>query len=149
MICFKKIVFVSAVLAYAGLSGLTFAADSTKPGFPENVVYHINDSVVATVAMNNVKNHLGANPQAKIVLVTHGKGIDFLLQGAMDDKGNPYNIRVEELKAKGVAFNVCNNTLVGRKIDAKTVLSEAVIVPSGVAELSKLQSQEKFSYVKP
>ncbi len=144
MISFKKITLLSAVFGLAVISSVSNAA-----GFPENVVYHVNDSVNAGAAMNNIKNHLGANPQAKIVLVTHGKGIDFLLQGAVDDKGNPYNIRVEELKAKGVTFDVCNNTLVGRKIDPKTVLPEAVIVPSGVAELSKLQSQEKYSYVKP
>ncbi len=144
MIFFKKLVLLGAVLGVVGC-----ATHSDKPGYAENVVYHVNDSANAGAAMNNIKNHLSANPQANIVLVTHGKGIDFLLQGAADDKGNPYNIRVEELKGKGVAFNVCNNTLVSRKIDAKTVLSDAKIVPSGVAELSKLQSQEKFAYVKP
>lgn len=147
MVFFKKIVLMSAVLAMAGLTGC--ATKSDKAGYAENVVYHVNDSAVASAAMNNVKNHLSANPQAKIVLVTHGKGIDFLLEGAMDDKGNPYNIRVQELKAKGVTFDVCNNTLVSRKIDPKTVLPEAVIVPSGVAEVAKLQSQKNFAYVKP
>lgn len=147
MTFFKKIVLLSTVLATAGLA--SFGAQAQPAGYAENVVYHVNDSVVASAALGNIKNHLGANPQAKITLVTHGKGIDFLLEGAADDKGNPYNIRVQELKAKGVAFNVCNNTLVGRKIDPKTVIPEAVIVPSGVAELSKLQSQQNFSYVKP
>ncbi|MFA6902325.1 MAG: DsrE family protein [Gallionellaceae bacterium] len=147
MVFFKKIVLLSAVLAMAALTGC--ATKSDKAGYAENVVYHVNDSAVASAAMNNIKNHMNANPQAKIVLVTHGKGIDFLLEGAMDDKGNPYNVRVQELKAKGVTFDVCNNTLVGRKIDPKTVLPEAVIVPSGVAEVAKLQSQRNFAYVKP
>ena len=148
MAFFKKIVLLSAVLAMAGLVGCA-TTGGDKSGYAENVVYHVNDSVVATAALNNIKNHMGANPQSKIVLVTHGKGIDFLLEGAVDDKGNPYNIRVQELKAKGVTFNVCNNTLVGRKIDTKTVIPEAVIVPSGVAEVAKLQSQQNFAYVKP
>jgi intracellular sulfur oxidation DsrE/DsrF family protein len=148
MVCFKKIVLLGAVLGLTGLVGCA-TTDSGKGGFAEKVVYHVNDSAIAGLAMNNVKNHLSANPQAHIVVVTHGKGIDFLLEGATDDKGNPYNIRVQELKAKGVSFDVCNNTLVGRKIDPKTVLAEAVIVPSGVAELSKLQSLERYSYVKP
>jgi len=147
MTFFKKIVLLSTVLAMAGLA--SFGAQAQQAGYAENVVYHVNDSAVAGLAMNNIKNHLSANPQAKIVLVTHGKGIDFLLEGAADDKGNPFNIRVQELKAKGVVFNVCNNTLVGRKIDPKTVIPEAVIVPSGVAEISKLQSQHNFAYVKP
>ncbi|OFZ70998.1 MAG: hypothetical protein A2Z01_09780 [Betaproteobacteria bacterium RBG_16_58_11] len=112
-------------------------------------MYHINDSAVAGVAMNNLKNHLNADPGAKLIVVTHGKGIDFLLDGAADKNGNPYNIAVEELMAKGVEFRVCNNTLVGRKIDPKTVLPGAKIVPSGVAELAKVQAREGYVYVKP
>ena len=88
-------------------------------------------------------------PDAKIVVVTHGKGIDFLLDGAADKDGNPYNIKVEELQAKGVDFRVCNNTLVSRKIDAKTVLPQAKIVPSGVAEIGRLQAKEGYVYLKP
>lgn len=130
-----------AIVAFMGLSSVALA--ETK------VVYHINDSAEATAAMRNIKNHLSADPTAKIVVVTHSKGIDFLLDGATDKKGNPYNIPVEELQAKGVDFRVCNNTLVSRHIDPKTVLPGAHIVPSGVAELAKLQAKEGFVYIKP
>ena len=129
------------LVAMMGVSSFSLA--ETK------AVYHINDSAVAGVAMNNVKNHLSADTDAKIIVVTHGKGIDFLLDGAADAKGNPYNINVEELQAKGVEFRVCNNTLVSRKIDPKTVLPGAKIVPSGVAELAKVQAREGYVYVKP
>lgn len=147
MVSIKKVVLLGVVVGLTGLTGC--ATKPGKDGFAENVVYHINDSANANAAMNNVKNHMAANPQAKIVVVTHGKGVDFLLEGANDDKGNPYNIRVQELKGKGIAFNVCNNTLVGRKIDPKTVVPEAVLVPSGVAEITKLQKLEGYSYIKP
>jgi len=53
------------------------------------------------------------------------------------------------LQAKGVEFRVCNNTLVSRKIDPKKVLPGAKIVPSGVAELAKVQAKEGYVYVKP
>ena len=132
-----------------GLLGLGGCATNPKSTDPIKTVYHINDSAVAGVAMNNVKNHLNADPSAKISIVTHGKGIDFLLDGAADKNGNPYNIAVEQLMAKGVDFRVCNNTLVGRKIDPKTVLPGAKIVPSGVAELGKLQSGQGYVYIKP
>lgn len=114
----------------------------------EKVVYHVNDSANARVAMNNVNNHLNATPGAKIVVVTHGKGIDFLLNDAKDDKGEFASV-VSGLKAKGVDFRVCNNTLVGRKIDPATVNLEASIVPSGVAEIGRLQSKEGYAYLKP
>ena len=130
-----------ALVVFLGFGSVAYA--ETK------AVYHINDSTVATAALNNVKNHLGADPTAKIVVVTHGKGIDFLLDGAADKDGNPYNVKVEELQAKGVDFRVCNNTLISRKIDPKQVLPGANIVPSGVAELAKVQAQQGYVYLKP
>lgn len=115
----------------------------------EKVVYHVNDSANARVALNNVSNHLNAAPDAKIVVVTHGKGIDFLLKGAEDANGNPYEIGVQTLKSKGVDFRVCNNTLKSRKLDASAVAEEATVVASGVAEIGKLQAQEGYVYLKP
>lgn len=114
----------------------------------EKVVYHINDSAVARAAMNNVKNHLNASPDAKIAIVTHGKGIDFLLNDAKDDKGD-YTAQIADLAARGVSFRVCNNTLKARKLDKNAVVQEAVVVPSGVAEIAKLQAQEGYVYIKP
>jgi intracellular sulfur oxidation DsrE/DsrF family protein len=133
--------FIIGLVAFMGLS--TAALAETK------AVYHVNDSAEASAAMRNAKNHLNADPEAKIVFVTHSKGIDFLLEGAADKNGNPYNITVEEMMAKGVEFRVCNNTLVSRKIDPKTVLPGAKIVPSGVAEIAKLQAKEGYVYIKP
>ncbi len=144
----KRATFVGLLSALIGLGGCA-SVDNDKSVGPIRTVYHVNDSADATAAMRNIKNHLSADPTAKIVVVTHSKGIDFLLEGAADKKGNPYNIPVEELQAKGVDFRVCNNTLVSRKIDPKTVLPGAHIVPSGVAELGKLQSSEGFVYIKP
>jgi len=115
----------------------------------EKVVYHINDSANAAVAMRNVMNHLNASPDAKIAVVTHGKGIDFLLIDARNEKGDLHVAQVAALKEKGVSFRVCNNTLVSRKIDPATVVLEATIVPSGVAEIGKLQAKEGYVYLKP
>lgn len=138
--------FKSAVLAIVAASAVFFSVSSVAA---EKVVYHVNDSANATAALQNIRNHLQADPQAKIVVVTHGKGIDFLLDGAADKNGNPYNIPVEDLAAKGVGFNVCNNTLNSRKIDQAKVLPQAKIVPSGVAEIGKLQAREGYVYLKP
>jgi uncharacterized protein len=115
----------------------------------EKVVYHVNDSSVARVAMRNVQNHITAAPDAKIVVVTHGKGIDFLLNGAKDDKGEGYETQVAGLKEKGVEFRVCRNTLKGRNLNDDAVLMDAQVVPSGVAEIGKLQSKEGYVYLKP
>jgi intracellular sulfur oxidation DsrE/DsrF family protein len=135
--------FVAAMfVSWFGLAGA--ATDEEK------VLYHINDSTVARAALGNIRNHLNATEgKVKIVVVTHGPGVDFLLDGAADKNGNPYNIAVEELMAQGVDFRVCNNTLKARSIDPKRVLQGARIVPSGVAEIGRLQAKEGFVYIKP
>ena len=123
-----------------------FVAMGAAHAADEKVVYHINDSENASAALRNIQNHLSAAPDAKIQVVTHGKGIDFLLDGAADKNGNPYNIAVEELAGKGVGFNVCNNTLTSRKIEKTKVIPQAKIVPSGVAEIGKLQPDQGYVY---
>jgi len=66
-----------------------------------------------------------------------------------DDKGNPYSIPVEKLVTKGVEFRVCQITLQRRKLDPKKFLPAAKFVPSGVKEVTRLQAQEGYAYLKP
>ena len=113
-------------------------------------VYHMSEGIPqASRGLNNIRNHLAADPTAKIVVVTHGLGIDFLLQGATNQMEQPYAGAIADLAAKGVEFRVCNNTLKARKIDPSKVAMEAKIVPSGVAEVAKLQAKEGFVYLRP
>lgn len=114
------------------------------------VVYHLSEGLPqASRAMGNIRNHLAADPTAKIVVVSHGLGIDFLLDGATNPSNQPFAGGVSDLVNKGVEFRVCNNTLVSRNISPDKLLLEAKIVPSGVAEVAKLQAQEKFAYLRP
>lgn len=113
-------------------------------------VYHVNTGVdSATAILGNVRNHLNADPSAKIAVVTHGPGIDFLLDGARDSRGREFSGTVGELAGRGVQFRVCNNTLTTRNIDPGKVVMEAKIVPSGVAEVARLQAKEGYVYLKP
>jgi intracellular sulfur oxidation DsrE/DsrF family protein len=142
-------VWIAALLALAGCA--THGGVSPKSDVaPDKVVYHINDSGVQAVnALRNVGNHLEVNPKAKIVIVTHAQGVDFLMDGAKDRNGNPYNIRVEELKAQGVKFDVCDITLRNRKMTRNQFIPEATFVPSGVAEITRLQQREGYAYLRP
>ena len=126
------------------------AASGSKTADANKVIYHINGGLEqATDGLRNIRNHLAVDPGVKIVVVTHYKGIDFLLEGARDKNGNPYDAAVDDLSMKGVEFRVCEFTLKGRNIDKGRVHPEAKIVPSGVAEIGRLQSQEGFAYLKP
>ena len=113
-------------------------------------VYHITAGVEdATAALNNIKNHLDADPKARIVVVANGPGIDFMLQGAKDSKGREFSSAVSTLADRGVEFRVCSNTLTTRHLSPDALLMEAKVVPSGVAEAARLQAKEGFVYIKP
>ena len=139
----KKMIQLLVAASLVVCSSFAFA-QSTK------VVYHINEGVQqASRAIGNIRNHLNADPKAKIVVVTHGPGIDFLLDGAENMAGGKFAGSIGDLASKGVEFRVCNNTLNSRKIPKEQVVMEAKIVPSGVAEVANLQANEKYVYLKP
>jgi len=138
--------------ATIALAVVCVAAPQAAPAAdgPVKVVYHVNqNNAQALDALRNIGNHLAADPTAKIVLVTHAGGIQFLLEGATDANGAPFEAAVQVLKAKGVEFRVCEFTLQRNKIDPKKVIPEASLVPSGVAEVSRLQFKEGFAYLRP
>jgi len=136
---------VAVPLALAAAPAAVAAGDG-----PVKVVYHVNeDNKQALNALRNIRNHLTADPSAKIVVVTHAGGINFLLDGAQDANGAPFEAAVQELKGKGVEFRVCQFTLQRNNIDPKKVIPEASLVPSGVAEVSRLQFKEGFAYLRP
>ena len=114
------------------------------------VVYHNNEGVDhAPQMLRNIRNHITADPKAKIVVVSHAAGINFLLRDAKDANGNPFEVTVQDLVSKGVEFRVCEYTLKSRNIDPKNVIEEAKLVPSGVAEVARLQAREGYVYLKP
>ena len=129
----------------------------------QKAVYHINydDPQTQAGALRNIQNPINAvgaeNIDLKVVM--HGKGLSLLLEpdAAGNTKlelGNATDIvqaKLAGLKDQGVAFQVCGNTLKGKQIDFEGDFSdvdEKDIVPSGVAELSRLQGIG-YSYIKP
>ena len=142
--------FISTLaLALAALLGFSAAAQAEALP-PIKVVYHVNTDVNTVHAiLNNIRNHLNADPTVKIVVVTHGPGINFLLQDAKDSKGQEFSGAVSDLSSRGVEFRVCNNTLKSRNISPDRLLMETKIVPSGVAEVARLQAREGYVYMKP
>ncbi|OGB16943.1 MAG: hypothetical protein A2W72_22035 [Burkholderiales bacterium RIFCSPLOWO2_12_67_14] len=144
---FKFLIALKSLLL-AGLMATSLSAQAADDAI--KVVYHMSEGIPqASRAINNIRNHLAADPKAKIVVVTHGLGIDFLLDGATNQMEQPFAGAIGELAARGVEFRVCNNTLVSRKIDPARVAMEAKIVPSGVAEVARLQAREGFVYLRP
>jgi len=127
-----------------GLAFAVQAADGVK------VVYHNNEGIEhAPQVLRNIRNHLNADPKVKIVVVSHALGVDMLMRGAKDKNGNPFEVAVQDLVSKGVEFRTCEYTLKSRNIDPKNLIEDAKLVPSGVAEVARLQAQEGYVYLKP
>lgn len=145
-------------IAAPGLAALVLASwlalsdvsrNATPPtAAPPRVVYHISSSGSAGAALRNLANHLQAAPEVKVVVVAHNDGVDFLLRGARDEAGRPFQASVQSFSRLGVEFRVCNNTLARRSIAATEVIPEATLVPSGIAEIGRLQSREGYVYMR-
>jgi uncharacterized protein len=137
-------------VAFPALCLALFLSLSAQASEPVKVVYHLSEGIPqASRGLNNIRNHLAADPTAKIVVVTHGLGIDFLIEGAANQMEQPFAGAIADLAAKGVEFRVCNNTLVSRKIEPAKMAMESRVVPSGVAEVARLQAKEGFVYLRP
>ena len=115
----------------------------------DKVVYHFDDAATqALKGLRNIKNHLDVDPGAKITAVAHANGVDFLMKDAKDRNGNPYEVAVQELVARGVKFEVCEITLRNRGLKKDQFIEEAGFTPSGVVRVAKLQ-REGAAYIKP
>ncbi|MCU7932669.1 MAG: DsrE family protein [Candidatus Thiodiazotropha sp. (ex Codakia rugifera)] len=129
----------------------------------QKVVYHINYDNPKTQAgaLRNIQNHINAvgaeNLDLKVVL--HGKGVSLLLEPdavketklVLGNATDEIQAKISGLKEQGVGFHVCANTLKGKKVILTEHLydtSDSDVVPSGVAELAKLQA-EGYTYIKP
>lgn len=147
---------IFALAAMVGLGATAVQAGTAKNGYDkQKVVYHINNIDSAKGALRNVKNHLNAvgDENIEIIVVTHSSGAFALVDGAMgkkDKSGKPYDFRdqIASLANRGVKFQICANTIKGKKIPKDKINENAEVVPSGVAQVAQLQ-QEGYVYVKP
>ena len=155
----KKLSKATLLAASLALTTSAYAVDITKPaknGYnQQKVVYHVDDINMAKAALRNVKNHLNAlgDENADIIVVAHSSGAFALVDGAMgkkDKDGKPIDLRdqIAALANRGVKFEICANTIRGKKIPKEKINENATIVPSGVAEIANLE-QKGYVYLRP
>jgi intracellular sulfur oxidation DsrE/DsrF family protein len=142
---------VSPLVPAAAL-GLCLAACVTTVAKSSDVhvVYQLDaGSEQAQHALRYIRNHLRADPRAGITVVAMAQGIDFLLRGAEDSGGYPFELSVADLAQLGVRFEVCGNTLTARGIKPDQLIEGLTIVPSGAAEISSLEYRQGYAYIRP
>jgi len=131
-----------AVAALLSVAAMAAAAQDA-------VVYHIDDATSqALKGLRNVRNHIDTDPTAKVTVVTHANGVDFLMEGEKHASGTEYAPLVSALKSRGVKFEVCEITLKNRNLKKEQFIQEADFTPSGVVRIAKLQ-RAGAAYIKP
>ena len=96
--------------------------------------------------MSNAQNHINALGEGnqEIRFVLHGNGVELLRKVSQEitDAAN----RIDSLRSQGVKFKICANTFKGRKIALEDLhfAKQPDVVPSGVAEIGKLQQRDLF-----
>lgn len=153
----KRLILLTLLLVSAAV-----AVHADERYGKQKVVYHMNvdDAATQAATLANIQNHINAvgaeNIELKVVM--HGDGVSLVLEpdalaGTKMKAANATDemqAKISGLKDQGVKFEICANTLKGRNVpmDGLYDTSEADIVPSGVAELSRLQ-QLGYTYIKP
>jgi intracellular sulfur oxidation DsrE/DsrF family protein len=157
---------MKAHVAFAAALALTlagvapaFAADPMTDPPPagyfvfQKVVYQNDGGLPDDKAyFNRLMHHLSAHLEAtggkvEIRVVSFASGVT-MFQMAKSDPALAKAI--DDLRGKGVRFLVCRNTMRAMKLQPEDLyhVTPADIVPSGVAEIARLQGQG-FVYVHP
>ena len=110
-------------------------------GWPDNRAYFLR-------LLHHIGAHIAATEgQVEIRVVNFASGVT-LFQMAKTD--SDLRNEIDGLRAKGVSFLICRNTLNGMGLHAEDLygVRPQDVVPSGVAEIARLQSQG-FVYLHP
>lgn len=158
---FKKMIALFA-LSFGLIAGAQ-ATENSDYYPPQKVVYHINyhSEQMQVDALRNIQNHINSVGKTKLdlVVVLHGPGLSLLLKPEALSHAKIKQAHATEeikkdilhLKKLGVKFKVCLNTMDRNNIDPQKDLfdvHEGDIVPSGIAELARLQGMG-YVYIKP
>ena len=143
---------ISGIALLVTAAAGSLAAD-TKP---HRVAIQVNqnDPAVMNLALNNATNviqyYREKGEVVDVDVVTYGPGLHMLRADT-----SPVQDRIKALKdlasPSKIQFSACNNTKQGmekKEGHPIEIMSEAVIVPSGVVRLMELQ-EKSWSYIRP
>ncbi len=108
------------------------------------VLFHLDESdeYRFNLVLNNINNLQAEIKEAEIELVANAQGIRLL------EKDSAHEDMLRELQNKGVTLVACNKTMESQKLEPEDLLEGVKVVPSGVGELVKKQS-EGWIYIRP
>ena len=142
---FASVLLASSFVSISGFASAQTVTPKTDSATKYRVVFHVteDDPKKWAQVLNNARytqSELGAQ-NMDIVVVMNGGGIGML------KLESPIVQRIDEAKKAGVKFHVCEQTMAAQKVTKQDMLPQADYVPSGIADVVKLQSQG-WLYVK-
>lgn len=140
----RLILLCFCMFASVVISAQNTAASTVVTNKKLKVVFQLttSDTLGQKALVRQCTNFLNAAPNATIEVVCHSNGITFL-QTAMTKQAE----KINELKARGIDFVACENTMRERKIKREELMSACRTVPSGVVEIV-LKQEKGWSYIK-
>jgi intracellular sulfur oxidation DsrE/DsrF family protein len=123
----------------------TFSAIAQKKPNNHKIVFQFtnaSDTLQQKAIINQLTNLTTHWPKAKYEVVIHSMGLPFVMSG----KSKQIQA-IKVLRAKGVRFLVCENTLKSQKVSKDQLISEVEYVPVGIAEIVEKQEQG-WTYIK-
>ena len=126
------------ILSFIVASHIAFGQQQPK------VILHLQsaDTLVHKSIVNQVANLKKEMPDAKVEIVCHGPGMDFLLK-----EESRYVNKIHKMNMKDVAFVGCEFTMSQKNIKKEDLVPFASTVPFGLVEIIKKQ-QDQWLYVK-
>lgn len=140
---------ITATAAYA--DDATPASGYVKPHITHQafgnmkVVVALTNEQVLPMKLRNLTNTIKVmndwHGKIDVKVVMYAKGVAWLKSPTEEQKA-----QLDNLRAHGVQFMVCNNTIMEQGIDYHTLygVKETDIVPSGFAEVAFLQARKHY-----
>ena len=141
-------------MLFVALAAIWLPVAALAEAMVHKVAIHVdqNDPDVMNMALNNAQNvtnyYTGKGEEVVIELVAYGPGLNMFVEGKSPVADR---LAVMTLEMPKLTLAACGNTLEAMKKKAGgdvPLISEAVVVPSGVVRLIELQ-EAGYAYVKP
>jgi hypothetical protein len=137
-------IYLAAIISLASfcvITGNLYAQQDAK----HKIVMQLasNDTMTWKGLMNNLRNlKEGWGDSLLLEVVAHGPGIELLMQQKTTQLEN-----IRKMKAKGIIFYACENTMKEKKISPESIIPEAVFVKMGIGHVV-LRQEAGWSYIK-
>ena len=136
----KYVLFCLALSVSSFLSAQSHAVNEKA----YKVVFQLTngDTLVHKAMVRQIGHILEEAPNTKIEVVCHSAGLPFLVTAQTNQAA-----KIQDLRAKGVTFMACENTMRDRKVAPTDLVPECGTVPSGMVEIIDKQ-QNGWAYIK-